>query len=126
MEKRESRKREDQRQRELWRNRRKRRVEKIKRMRTKRRDGGWCRSGVEGDKGVRKGGSGKIDGWGKGGEGPKVTRGLRMTEVVIVKRRDGAARKESGPRGVAEEGCDRTGIALIVTFWRNGASRRSQ
>ena len=33
---------------------------------------------------------------------------------------------ESGPIGVAEEGCDGTGIALIVPFWRNGASRKSQ
>ena len=61
----------------------------------------------------------------EGGEGPKVTRGLRMTEVVIGGK-DWAARGESGPIGVAEEGRDGTGIALIVPFWRNGASRRSQ
>ena len=61
----------------------------------------------------------------EGGEGPKVTRGLRVTEVVIG-RRDGAAREESGPIGVAEEGRGETGIALIVPFWRNGVSRRSQ
>ena len=48
----------------------------------------------------------------EGGEGPKVTRGLRVTEVVIG-RRDGTAREEPGPRGVAEEGCDGTGNALI-------------
>jgi hypothetical protein len=58
----------------------------------------------------------------KGGEGPKVTRGLRMTEVVIGGRH-WAARGESGPKGVAEEGRDGTGIAIIVPFWRNGASR---
>ncbi len=43
-----------------------------------------------------------------GGEGPKVTRGLRAMEVVIG-RGDETARKEPGPRGVAEEGCDGTG-----------------
>ncbi len=58
----------------------------------------------------------------EGGEGPKVTRGLRVTEVVIG-RRDGTAREEPGPRGVAEEGVM---DALIVPFWKNGASRRSQ
>ena len=61
----------------------------------------------------------------EGGEGPKVTRGLRVTEVVIGGR-DGTAREKPGPRGVAEEGCDGPGNALIVPFWRNGASRRSQ
>ena len=88
------------------------------------RDRGWCRT-----KGIEECEWAKADrsmGREEEGEGPKVTRGLRMTEVVIVKRRDGAAREESGPRGVAEEGRDGTGIALIVTFWRNGASRRSQ
>ena len=58
----------------------------------------------------------------EGGEKPKVTRGLRMTEVVI-RRRDGAARKESESRGVAKEERDGTGIALIVPLWKNGASR---
>ena len=48
-----------------------------------------------------------------------------MTEVVI-RGRDWAARGESGPIGVAEEGSDGTGIALIVPFLRNGASGRSQ
>jgi hypothetical protein len=52
-----------------------------------------------------------------GGEGPKVTRGLRAMEVVIG-RRDGTARKEPGSRGVAEEGCDGTGNALIVPLGR--------
>jgi hypothetical protein len=62
----------------------------------------------------------------EGGKGPKVTRGLQVTEVVI-RGRDCATRGESGPIGVAEEGRDgTTGIALIVPFWRNGASRRSQ
>ena len=61
----------------------------------------------------------------EGGEGPKVTRGLQVTEVVIG-RRDGSAREEPGPRGLAEEECDGMGNALIVPFWRNGASRRSQ
>ena len=41
-----------------------------------------------------------------------------MTEVVIG-RRDGAVREESGPIGVAEEGRDGTCIALIVLFWRS-------
>ena len=59
------------------------------------------------------------------GEGPKITRGLRMTEVVMG-RRDWAAREESGLRGVVAKGRDGTGIALIVPFSRNGASRRSQ
>ena len=36
----------------------------------------------------------------EGGEGPKVTRGLRVMEVVIG-RRDGAAREESGGGGGA-------------------------
>ena len=57
-----------------------------------------------------------------GGKEPKVNRGLRMTEVVI-ERRDGAARKESESRGVAKKERDGTGIALIVPFWKNGASR---
>ena len=48
-----------------------------------------------------------------------------MTEVVIGGR-DWAARGESGPIGVAEEGRDGTGIAIIVPFWRNGASRKSK
>ena len=48
-----------------------------------------------------------------------------MMEVVI-RGRDWAARGELGPIGVAEEGRDGTGIALIVPFWKNGASRRSQ
>ena len=46
-----------------------------------------------------------------------------MTEVVIG-RTDWEVRGESGPIGVAEEGRDGTGIALIVPFWRNGVSRR--
>ena len=55
----------------------------------------------------------------EGGRGPKVTRGLRVTEVVIG-RRDGTAREEPGPRGVAEEGCDGRGNGLmIMLFWRN-------
>ena len=37
-----------------------------------------------------------------GREGPKVARGLQVTEVVIG-RRDGTAREEPGPRGVAED-----------------------
>jgi hypothetical protein len=49
----------------------------------------------------------------EGGEGPKVIRGLGVTEVVIG-RRDWTAREEPGPRGVAEEGCEGTGNALIV------------
>ena len=48
-----------------------------------------------------------------------------MTEVVIGGRH-WAAREESGSKGVAEEGRDGTGIAIIVPFWRNGASQRSQ
>ena len=59
------------------------------------------------------------------GEGSKVTRDPRMPEVVKGGRH-WAARGESGPKGVAEEGRDETGIAIIVPFWRNGASRRSQ
>jgi hypothetical protein len=35
-----------------------------------------------------------------------------MTEVVIG-RRNGAAREESGPIGVAKEGRDGTGIAVL-------------
>ena len=41
-----------------------------------------------------------------------------MTEVDIG-RREGAAREESGPIGVSEEGRDWTCIALIVLFWRS-------
>ena len=45
-----------------------------------------------------------------------------MMEVVI-RGRDWAARGELGPIGVAEEGRDGTGIALIMPFWRNGATK---
>jgi hypothetical protein len=33
---------------------------------------------------------------------------------VVIGRGDGTAKKEPDPRGVAEEGCDGTGNALIV------------
>ena len=95
-------------------------MEKMKRMKTKRRKKmrGWrlVSKGIGACEAVRSVG-GK-----EGGEKPKVTRGLRMTEVVI-ERRDGAARKESGSRGVAKKERDGTGIALIVPFRKNGASR---
>ena len=99
----------------------------MKRMRTKRRkrmrDRGWCRTkGIEEcewAKAVRSMGREEE------GEGPKVTRGLRMTEVVMG-RRDWATREESRLRGVVAKRRDGTGIALIVPFSRNGASRRSQ
>jgi hypothetical protein len=45
MEKRENRRREGEGQRKLWRNGWKKGVKKMKRMKTKRRDGGWCRKG---------------------------------------------------------------------------------
>ena len=65
-------------------------------------------------------------GGGGGGEGPKVTRGLRTTEE-LVGGRDRPAREELGIGRVAEEGSDAgQDMDLIVPFSRNGASRRSQ
>jgi len=62
----------------------------------------------------------------EGGEGPKVTRGLRTTEEVVGGM-DWPAREELGIGRVAEEGSDAgQDMDLIVPFSRNGASRRSQ
>jgi hypothetical protein len=65
-------------------------------------------------------------GGGRGGEGPKVTRGLLTTEEVVGGR-DWPAREELGIGRVAEGGSDAgQDMDLIVPFSRNGASWRSQ
>ena len=76
-------------------------------------------AGVEGDKRVRKGGSGQINEWQRK---RKVTRGLRVTEVVIERRDGGRGEAEWAAAVGREEELEEDGVRgrLVGRFDRGG------